>query len=346
MPQLTPLAIDFIGADDASVWNEYVANHPQGTIFHTAEMVDVYAATPQHQPFARAAVNADGKIVALLVAVRIVTVSGFASSLASRSVFFAEPLCDDSEEGVEALVRLIELHDQHMQGNTLFSEVRPIGPPGREKLALERCGYEYRGYLNYIVNLSQGKEVLWSNLKKSCRQNINRSRRKNVIVKDGTTTAGIKTMYPLIQSSYEHAQVPLADIGLFHAALELLPPGVVQVRVVSYQDRPVAAGIVLVYKGLIYAWYGGTSRQRGITPFDDLTWDEIEWGCNHQQLLYDFGGAGWPDEDYGPRKFKAKFGGKLVNYGRYRKVYSAWKFAVAKTSFRVLRSVVAPHSSK
>lgn len=331
---------------ETPAWNEYVTQHPKGTIFHTEDMVNVFHVTPGYEPFARAAVNEAGDIVALLVAVRVETVSGIASSFASRSIFFAEPICNDNEEGIAGLVELIQLHDRQMKRTTVFSEVRPIGPPGAERIALERCGYDYLDYLNYVVDLMPDIESVRQRLSKSCRQNINRCRNKNVVVREETTAAGIDEMYQLLQCSYEHARVPLADVRMFHAAREMLPPGTVQVRIVSHQGVAVAAGIVLVFKGVIYAWYGGTSRPRGLAPFDILTWDEIEWGCTNHQQLYDFGGAGWPDEDYGPRHFKSKFGGRLVNHGRYRKVSSRWKLALAQTSYRALRRTVSPVSSK
>ncbi|MGD9856529.1 MAG: lipid II:glycine glycyltransferase FemX [Planctomycetaceae bacterium] len=334
-------ALRVVGPADTPTWDEYVAIHPQGTVFHTSAMIDVYASVPQYEPFAVAAENAAGEIVAMLVAVRIETVSGIASSLASRSIFHAEPICNDDEEGIEGLVMLLRLHDRHMKSRTVFSEVRPIGASGAERVALEKCGYEFKDYLNYVVDLTQDVDMLWGNLSRSCRQSVSRCRRKDVVIRDATTDEGVRQMYGLIKSSYQRARVPLGDIRLFHAALERLPKGTVQIRIASHQGAAVAGGVVLVFKGRMYAWYGGTTRPPGITPFDGFTWDEIQWGSRNHQQTYDFGGAGWPDEDYGPRKFKAKFGGRLVNYGRYLKIYSGWKMAVAKTSFRVLRSVVS-----
>ncbi len=335
-----------VTAEDRERWDSYVAAHPKGTIFHTSDMVRVFAATRQHEPLAIAAVNGAGDIVAMLVAVHVRTLNGAASRFASRSIQYAEPICNDDEEGIAGLVALVRHHDGHMKSRTLFSEVRPIAEAGPERIALERCGYEYQDYLNYVVDLTAGRDCLWRNLRKSCRQNVSRCHRKNVTVRDETTSDGIRKMYELLQYSYERAKVPLADCSLFRAALDRLPPGVVQVRIAYHHDTPVAGGIVLNFKKRVYAWYGGTVRVPGITPFDCLTWDEIEWGGQHGLQWYDFGGAGWPDEEYGPRKFKAKFGGELVSYGRYRKVYSGWKLAVAKTSYRMLRSVVSPTAAK
>ncbi|MBX3440258.1 MAG: GNAT family N-acetyltransferase, partial [Planctomycetaceae bacterium] len=163
---------------------------------------------------------------------------------------------------------------------------------------------------------------------------------------DATHPAGIQKMYEFVRTSYDRSRVPLASIELFRRALDILPEDVVQVRLAYHKGTPVAGGITLVFKNTVYAWYGGTTRPPGVAAFDCLTWDEIAWACRNQQSNYDFGGAGWPEEEYGPRHFKAKFGGQLVNYGRYRKVYSGWKLAVAKSSFHVLRSMISATVSK
>jgi hypothetical protein len=42
------------------------------------------------------------------------------------------------------------------------------------------------------------------------------------------------------------------------------------------------------------------------------------------------------------REYKAKFGGELVCYGRYRKVYSPWKLRLAERAYQFGRTVIAP----
>ncbi len=61
---------------------------------------------------------------------------------------------------------------------------------------------------------------------------------------------------------------------------------------------------------------------------------------------YDLGGAGWANEPYGVRDFKAKFRGELVSYGRYRKVYSPLKLTLAEEGYASLRKWVNPQKWK
>jgi lipid II:glycine glycyltransferase (peptidoglycan interpeptide bridge formation enzyme) len=47
----------------------------------------------------------------------------------------------------------------------------------------------------------------------------------------------------------------------------------------------------------------------------------MNWCCHNGYKVFDFGGAGIPGKEYGVREFKKQFGGKLVNYGRFEKIY-------------------------
>ena len=326
--------------DDAADWNEYVEAHSKGSIFHTREMVRAYHHTRGYEPIALLARNTSGNVVAMLVAVRIATLPGVLGWLASRSVFFAEPICDENQNGQDGLVLLIREHDRRVAGRTLFAEVRPLDENGAERTALEQCGFEYRDYLNYISYVERPTNELWKKIKGDCRRDIRRSEDRGVILQDENSPAGIDRLYEFLQVSYGLSQVPLPDRTLFDATLTELPHDWFRVVIAYLENRPMTSSIDLVYKGRVYGWYGGTERVRGISANACITWDSIRWAAENEQTIYDFGGAGWPDEPYAPRKFKSKFGGELVDYGRYRKVYSPWKLQLAERVYEAVRSVI------
>ena len=327
---------------------QFIAQHPKGSIFHQPAMCEVYAATKHYEPLFFAAIDtagdASGDILALLVASRIQTLPNPFGKVSARSIWYAEPLCRDDEAGIVALRAVIERHDAELRRSALFTEIRPVWAAGAERTALEQCGYEYLGYLNYVVNLSRPLDELWAGLHKSCRRGIERSRKRGLVVEDMTTEAGVDVLYDCLQLSYGRSQVPLADKSLFTAAFDILPREQIKISVAWYEGAPVAAGILLCSKDLIYAWYGGLQRVKGLSAFDCLTWHEIEWAQQHGYRLYDFGGAGWPNEPYGVRDFKAKFGGELVNYGRYRKVYAPRTLRLAEKVYSLVRSSVSPQA--
>lgn len=326
-------------------WDAFVAAHSQGTIFHTSTMIDAMAATPGLEPLSLACVNSAGEIVAMLVSVHVKTLKAM-HSMSSRAIQFATPLCVCGPEGAAALSELIKLHDAQMRFRSLFVEVRCVHPPACERNPLLESGYLHCDYINYEVDLTLGEKQLWKNVDKGMRQKINSSTRKGVKIVDGESAEDLAQMYRLLEESYGRVRVPLAPRELFEAVLANLPSESVRIRTAILDGRPVASIISLLYAGRVFSWYGGTQRIQGVSPFACIVWDDIKWSCENGMSVYDFGGAGWPNEDYGPRRFKASFGGNEVRHGRYRATYSPIRLRMAEVAYRLSQSIGAWSRSK
>jgi lipid II:glycine glycyltransferase (peptidoglycan interpeptide bridge formation enzyme) len=328
---------------DHDRWDRFVDEHPKGSIFHTSSMRDVFRDTKHYEPLVLAALDGAGEILALLLAVRVQTLPGPLGSISSRSILYAEPLCRADAHGVDALTTLLAEHDARMRNRVLFTEVRPLRAAGLERIALQHGSYAHEDYLNYLICLRRPASELWDMMTKECRKNIRGSSKRGVTVDDMTTAQGVEILYHILQRTYERAKVPLADRSMFAAAFAILQPrGLMKIFIAWYQERPVAAQVVLLYKHTVYAWHAGVERIKSIYPGESVTWYTLEWGQRQGYELFDFGGAGWPHKPYGVRDFKAKFGGELVNYGRYRRVYAPWKLAVAERGYEVARNLVNP----
>ena len=327
---------------ETDVWDSYVNQHPKASVFHTRQMVDVYSATHKYQPLAIAAVNQHGRPVAMIVSVLVQTLTGVASSFASRAVMFAEPICNDDDEGIQGLVTLLRHHDDWMKRRALFAEVRPIWGSSAERIALEKCGYRYLDYSNYFVDVTRSPEEIWSSMSKKFRCEIVRAKKRGVEIVEDSSSRGVKALYKLLQISYGRSQVPLPDESLFQTAIESLPHEFRRVTLAKYQGRYVAGSLDLMHKGVVFGWYSGTQRVPGVSANGLVNWSVIQRASQNGHRIFDFGGAGWPGEDYGPGKFKAKFGGQLVHHGRYRKTYSSWKLWMAEKAYERVRGFIAP----
>ncbi|MFP4064361.1 MAG: hypothetical protein ACLFS0_02505 [Bacteroidales bacterium] len=89
----------------------------------------------------------------------------------------------------------------------------------------------------------------------------------------------------------------------------------------------------------MYEWYVcGLDRQykaKGIYPSVLVTWAAISHAAKTQIPCFDFMGMGNPEEPYGVRDFKARFGGNWVNHGRYARVNQKLMYSVAELGFNV-----------
>lgn len=328
-------------------WDDFVRAHPKGSAFHTSDMVRVWEAAKGYAPLPLAAVGGDGEILSLLVAVRVQTLPNVFGAVSSRSVWYSEPLCLDDEVSIDSLCDIVDEHDRLMRRRVLFTEVRPLHASGPEQVALERCGYRLLDYLNYVVDTTQTKQQLWSRLRDSSRTNTRKCERQGFEIKHYDDPNCVDKLYDVLKMTYGRADVPLAHRSLFEAAYKILKPkGMIHFIGVEQGDKVLGLDAMLLFEKQVFGWYGGSIRMTGVSPGAFMQWHEIAWSCEQGFHRYDFGGAGWPNIPYGVRDFKAGFGGDLVCYGRYRKVYSRWKMALAERAYQFGRTVISPKDSR
>jgi serine/alanine adding enzyme len=324
-------------------WDEFVEQHPKGSVFHSSQMVQVFESAKGHTPLPLAAVTDSGEILSMLVATRVQTLPDVFGAVSSRSIWYAEPLCYDSPESIDSLCELIAEHDRTFRRRVLFTEVRPLHSSGPERIALERCGYDYLDYLNFVLDTTRPKDEIWKGMRDTVRKSVRKCEQLRFSFRHLDTPDSVDLLYTFLQDTYGHAEVPLADRSLFEAAYRILKPqNIVEFVAIYDGEKPLAVDVMLVFKKQVFMWYGGSIRMPGLSPVAQLQWREIEWSCEHGIELYDFGGAGWPNVAYGVRDFKAKFGGELVSYGRYRRVYSRWKMALAERAYEIGRALISP----
>jgi hypothetical protein len=177
---------------------------------------------------------------------------------------------------------------------------------------------------------------------KSARRAVQQCEQRGLVVREVNRDVAVDQLYPLLQLSYAHSGVPLAGRSLFDAAAqELGPAGLIKFFAAYDGATPVAMDAMLTYKDRIYFWYGGLTREVPGSPCSLLRWFELKWAHEEGFSICDSGGAGWPNIPYGVRDFKRKFGGELVQYGRYRKVFSPFKLALAEKVYKLRRTLVS-----
>lgn len=324
-----------------SDWKRFVDLHPKGNIFHTPEMFQVFAQTRGFQPKLWAAVGGDGQILALFLPVQV-TLNPLLRPLTTRALSYGSVLCDPSVEGRQALALLLKAYTRANRGSCLFTELRNVSEMAFEQPVLCEQGFTYEDHLNYLINLDLSPDEVFLNIGARTRKNIKKGLNKGEVdIREVTSPEDISACYRLLSQTYEAARVPLANRALFDNALELLhPKGMIRYTLAFVEGVPVAVSVELLYKKVMYGWYGGMDRSYArYVPNELLMWNILKWGAENGYCLYDFGGAGKPDEEYGVRDFKAKFGGELVCFGRNSYVHMPGALWLSKQGYQVMRQV-------
>ena len=89
----------------------------------------------------------------------------------------------------------------------------------------------------------------------------------------------------------------------------------------------------------VYEWFvcGMDGKFKNIYPSTMATWAAIEYAATNGYKRFDMMGAGKPDESYGVREFKSKFGGKLVEHGRFLFVCQPRLYMLGKKVVEILK---------
>ena len=326
---------------DEKIWREFVDQHPQGNIFHTPEMFQVFARAEGYHPRLQAVVADDGQVLALLTPVEVTLMDGFLHRLTTRSIFYGSILSATDLPDSEALTLLLNTYVKDARPRALFTELRNLSDLSSIQPVLESCGFHYEDHLNYLIDLNFSPEQILQNIGSRTRKHIRQAlRHGDVTIEQVNNSGQLASWYELVRKTYMSAHVPLADRSLFEAAFDILAPkGMISFWMAHIGSVRVAASAELHYKDVVYGWYSGLDRDYASEyPGELLIWHVLEWAAKNNYKIYDFGGAGKPNEEYGVRDFKAKFGGKQVCFGRYVNIHSPLLFRLSTLGYQILTS--------
>lgn len=324
---------------DPVCWREMASTNPSANIFHTPEMFRVFEEASRHYPACWAVVDGSGYPLALFLPVRVSILDGAFQRLSTRAVSYGGALWDPSDEGRRALACLLREYKHHGIDAAMFTELRNHTDTTEIQQVLEESGFAFENHLNYLVDLTQSEDELWRRISRSGRRSIRVAEKKGVQIEDVINPEQVSEAYAILRAIYSRVNVPLPDQSLFEAAFrELHPKGMLKLTLARIDGRAIATVFNLIYKDKLYSWYGGSKRT--IEPYfaiELLDWNAMRWAKEQGIGVFDFGGAGKPEESYGPRDYKAKFGGELVNYGRNVHVHAPRMLCVSQFSYQLMR---------
>jgi lipid II:glycine glycyltransferase (peptidoglycan interpeptide bridge formation enzyme) len=327
---------------DEHIWHEFVDQHPQGTVFHTPELFQVFAQTNGYHPDLWVMADKNHRPMAFMVSVKITQVAGL-SQFTSRSIVHGGVLCAPGAGGRQALDALLKTYKQAVKHAVLYTELRNLSDASELAPVMSQNGFAGEQHLNYLIDLDRPADQVFQSIGKRTRKKIRRGHRSGRVCTTAVTVRSeLDEWYAILDKTYRYARVPLADSTLFEAVFDLLcPRNMAKFFVARVDGVPAACSLELLYRDTVYGWYGGMDRQYSSYHANELMhWHILEWSVNHGYRIYDFGGAGRPGEPYGVRDFKAKFGGELVDFGRHSYVHSPGRLKLTNLAYRFYRKIL------
>ena len=246
-------------------------------------------------------------------------------------------LADEISE--QALEMLLLFCKNQLSKKAIYIECRNYTDYNKYKQIFNECGFQFVPHLNFHVDTST-VEIINNNLGKSRKRDIKLSLREGADIVENPTLNDIKNLYIILKDLYKtKVKTPLFPWEFFE---KLYTSTIGKFILVKYKEKIIGGTIcVSLENKVMYEWFacGLDGKYKNIYPSTLATWSGIEYAATHNYLNFDMMGAGKPDEAYGVREFKAKFGGELVEHGRFLCVLHSFLYKIGKLGVYILKKV-------
>lgn len=280
---------------------------------------------------------ANNEVVGVLLIVRQVHINfPILKFLSSRDLIIGGPLAEfDSFE----IIRLLLEDYMKLDRLPIYTEIRNLTDSNSTKNLFIPKNFIFEDHLDILFNLNLSEEYLWKNVNSTRRKQINRAIREGCLFKEDTNIDTLIECYKIIQLVYKRIKLPLPSFTFFKSMLENSNSLYeLKIFVVKYNNLVIGCRLCLLSNHTIYDYYAGALDDfYNKYPNDLLPWEIIKWGKQAGFKLFDFGGAGKPNVPYSVRDYKLKFGGNLVNYGRYVKIHNKFLMQVGKLGLKLYK---------
>jgi len=310
-------------------------------VFQSKQFYELIKKFKKHKPFLFLTENKNKNIVGLLLAIIHKESTGLFSVFSSRSIIIGGPIVLNNN--LQILDLLLKKYNKFIKYKVIYSQFRNTRDFSfDEKNIFNKNGYIYKQHLDIFHDLTLPVEDQWMKIHKGRRKNIRRSIKSGLMFKEIKNDIEFKKSYHLIKETYKRVKLPILYNSIFFDSYDYLTKnGILKVFVAVLDDEIVGTRMVLCYNGLIYDWIAGASEiHLNKYPNDFLPWKVMEWGSKNNYKYFDFGGAGKPNVPYGVRDHKLKFGGELVEHGRFENIHNNFLFQVGKMGLRLYKRII------
>lgn len=292
---------------DRQQWSELVRTSETGTWFQSPEAYDFFASLPElMEPFAYAA-EESGELRAVCVGF-VTKERSFIKQFFTRRAIIIGGVVMASDCAKGKIVNSLNYIRKELGPKSIYIECRNFNDFSPWKEAFESAGFSYKPHLNFHVD--PASNILSDNRKRQLKKS-------DATVTEATSESDIKAWYQVLAELYRtKVKTPLWPIEFF---LEAYRQGIAKFLLVKHDGRIIGGSMVVADERTVYEWFecGLNAQYKDQYPSVMATYAGIQLAHQSGCSRYDVMGAGEPGLPYGVRDFKAEFGGKLVEHGRF-----------------------------
>lgn len=305
--------------------------------FQTEECFSFYQSLGFIEPF-RCSVERDGVEKGRMVGYIQKDGGRLKQFFSRRAIINGGPmLADDITE--DELMGLLTKCKRELKKKAIYIETRNFDDYARYKEIFSRAGYNYEPHYNFHVDTSS-IDIVEANMGKSRKRDVKTSLRDGAVVVENPTIDEVKEFYGVLEHLYQtKVKTPLFPFSFFE---RLYRSSFGRFLLVKYDERIVGGTVCVCGENVMYEWFacGEDGVHKNIYPSTLATYAGIRYAAEHGYARFDMMGAGAPnDGGYGVRDFKAKFGGQLVEHGRFKCVLNKPLYLVGTLSVKIMKRI-------
>ncbi len=330
--------IDNINSIDTNQWNLLLQSSSTRSFFQTNDCYNLYAANTFFMTPFFIGIEEGGVLKGIIVGYIQTDGNKIKRFLSRRAIINSGPLLADDISD-DALMMLLNYCKKTLRRKAIYIEFRNFEDYSRYKGLFQRCGFKYIPHLNFHIDTTS-EDVVTKNLGKSRKRDIRISLRDGAEIVENPTLKEIRQFYNILNKLYsKKVKTPLFPMSFFES-LSQQPYS--KFLLVRFNEKIIGGTVCVFLSGYsVYEWFacGEDGVYKNIYPSTIATYAGIMYaaqnGCKH----FDMMGAGKPNESYGVREFKAKFGGKLVENGRFLTVLSPLLYKIGKIGVAIIKKI-------
>ena len=310
----------------------FVSSHENSNFFQSTKAYDFFSLVENYEPNLFVAYNGN-EIVGSLLAIVIKEGGGLKAFFSRRCIVWGGPLVKNNDQEVNE--KLISELNKKVSRKAIYTEFRNFFDMSKLKKVFLNNGFKFDDHLNMFINLEQSQDELWSNVHSKRRNEIRRAEREGTTFGMAQTQKDIRTTYLILTEVYNRAELPLPSLKFFQEAFHFLGKEYFKVFLAINDGKTIGTMYSLCYGNTVYDWYAGAYQDYyNKYPNDLVPWKVFLWGKERGYKKFDFGGAGKPGIPYGVRDYKKKFGGEIINLGRFINVHSPFLYSIGKVGLK------------
>lgn len=318
-------------------WNSLILNSSSSSFFQTKTYYDFYSSLPFLDPFIFSVTESD-VLKGIIVGYIQKETNPIKQYFTKRAIIPGGVLLSDdiSDSALESLLNFCK---KKLTKEAIYIECRNFSNYAKFKNIFELCEFKYMPHLNFHIDTTS-LEIANNNIGKSRKRDIKLSLREGAVVIDNPSLEDVGAFYLILEDLYKKkVKTPLFPWEFFE---KLFTSTTGKFILVKYKEQIIGGTICVGLKNkVLYEMFacGMDGEFKNIYPSTLATWSGIEYAATHNYYRFDMMGAGKPDESYGVRDFKAKFGGELVEHGRFLYILHPLLYKIGKFGLSILKRI-------